>query len=336
LKKFFIRIAIFFGIAGAITAAIKLGLPHDWGNQPYSIKLDYLLEHQDEYNTVCIGPSTIVCNIIPEVFDEYTNNNTSTFNLGVNGMMYLEMKYALEHLLENDLQVDNYIFLALEPRAITDRSLHSVRSKYYLDLQDVTTATKYFSNNRKQIYNHFLSYGENLLAVGEIGEIIDYYASANENIAPVEENGFFDLEKQRGKSQKVVDEVRAKTAAVRSQNKKMSPSRSSVKPPTEKQQLAISELKKVAELVESYGKNIYFLYMPNQITYRYLTGHKNIYMGDGRDFPEFFEDENIVNLNHLNREGAELFSKRMGQLYLQQNPDLPKGKKSKKKRNKKR
>ena len=337
MKKFLIKIAIFFSIIAAITIVAKISLPYNWGNQPYTTKLNYLLENQKDYNTVCIGPSTVVCNIIPEVFDEYTNHNTSTYNLGVNGMMYLEMKYALENLLKNNLEVDNYIFLVLDPRAIQNRSLHSVRSKYYMDFEDLTIATKYFKKNKTQLYNHFLSFGENFLAVGEIGEIIDYHKNKNAEITPVQNHGFFDLEKQRNKSDKIKNEVRAKTEAVRSQQKRMAPSKSTVKPPTERQQIVIDEMIKVAKLVESYDKNIFFLYMPNQILYRYLPDYNNIYMGDGADFPEFFEDENIVNLNHLNRPGAELFSKRMGEIFDDITPDrkAQRNKKRNKKANKK-
>lgn len=316
----------------AITIAAKMSLPYNWGNQPYTSKLNYLLENQDEYNTVCIGPSTVVCNIIPEVFDAHTNFNTSTFNLGVNGMMYLEMKYALENLLKSDLDVDNYIFLVLDPRAIQDRSLHSVRSKYYLDLNDVSIASKYFNDNSTQIYNHLLSFGENFMSVGEIGDIIEFHKNKNNASLPIEEHGFFDLEKQRKKSEKVIQQVRAKTEAIRKTQKRVTPSKSPLKPATEKQEIVIAEMKKVADLVESYGKNIYFLYMPNQTIYRHLPTFKNIYMGDGADFPEFFEDENIVNLNHLNRSGAELFSKRMGEIFNELNPNLPPNKKSRKKR----
>lgn len=293
------------------TILFKFSLPYYWGNTPLVHKMNYLKTSAKKYDTIVLGPSTVVCNIIPSVFDKNTNGQTTTFNLGVNGMMFLESSYILEHFLKENLGIKN-IILQVAQRSVHDNNMHTLRETYFMDIKRLLIGKDYFKTDKQQSNYMLSSFLENLIGIGQIQSGIAYHFEEDYSDFRATD-GFFDLEKSFERN---VEQLLSRSKKVRTIQKRLTPSRKKKSKLSEQDALLLEKIKDILKLEEAYGVNIYFLHLPNETTlYQHMEGYKNLYMGDGRDFPEFFEDENLVNLAHLNKKGAVLFSKKLGEIF---------------------
>jgi len=186
-----------------VITALNKSVPFYWGNEVMAKKMSYLLNQSPKnFNTFFIGSSHTYRHIDPIIFDSVTNCNS--FNLGAPGMGHLEAIYILENFLGR-YSSDKRINIFLQNSRlwqIKEKNLHSVRSKYYLDLKRTVWAVKYWLNknpkNYKQVYNHLLSYVENLLCIGKVKEIITFHFFYENSInnKVIDQKGFYSLDQE--------------------------------------------------------------------------------------------------------------------------------------------
>lgn len=320
MKEFVIRNLVFLGLVIVITFGVKLSLPYYWGNAAFKLKADYVDTVSDQYNTAFIGPSTIVCNIVPKEFDKYTNGRTTSFNLGIAGMFTLEGQYLLENYVKNNSNIKNYFFHAYEPKPILEPNFHSTRTKYFMDIKRTLYAIKFYKNDSTQLYRHIISFFENLLGVGEFKDIISYYNKRGmiKDYSKYED-GYHNLDYNLKIPAKAAAYKRTidVSYAHRLNQMKLRPSLKPVEQPTDEELLLIDILDDIASLENKYDINIYFVHMPNEPFYKKMNRHKNLYLGDGAEFPEFFHEDYIVTRSHCNSKGAKLLSKRLALAYME-------------------
>ena len=155
-----------------------------------------------------IGSSKTYYHIDVQLFDDLTGQDS--YNLGCNGMFYLETHYILEQLLNcnhglNDLKIFQQI---RTPHLIKKQNLHSVRSKYFMDWKRMVMGLSYFWERRRygQVYYHVLSFVENILGLGMLRQIFDYHTESRTPLLKSikSQNGFYSLD------QRAIDEKNQK------------------------------------------------------------------------------------------------------------------------------
>jgi len=179
MKKFILKIFGFTFFLLTILFVIKSTVPFYWGQGQKSLlanKAEYILEKDQKYDILFCGSSRTYRHVDPLIFDSITGLNS--FNFGIAGCSYLETHYLIDHLLKSLVIQDSLIIFLQEtaPWPIKNDNLHSIRSKYFLDIKRLDMALSYYwkKRNYHQIYNYILSYLENKLCIGEL-RMIFYY-----------------------------------------------------------------------------------------------------------------------------------------------------------------
>ena len=180
MKTFIIKLCAFTLFIVMILSAIKSTVPFYWGqNQKFKLlenKIEYFLENSNQYDVLFFGSSRTYRHIDPLLFDSITG--LKSFNFGIAGCSYLETHYLIDNLFKSLVKKDSLIIFLQEtaPWPIKDDNLHSIRSKYYLDIKRLDMALSYYwkKRNYHQIYNYLVSYLENKLCIGELKMIFFY------------------------------------------------------------------------------------------------------------------------------------------------------------------
>ena len=323
MLRIFIKKTVLFGILlfGCISL-LKFSVPYYWGNDVIRSKIDYLNAHPNTYDTVIFGSSLVNCHFIPTTFDSNVEEEIKSYNLGSNAMFYLEAEYILENFLSSsNAEYKNVIKLVQDIKPIADINLHSVRSKYFLDFKRYITAINFFKSDWKQIYNYTISFLENKLGVGEIFQILNFHLldkSKEPRYRLYQKNeGFFDLLQTVNSNSKLKEKVKKR---LEKQNSYMVSQQR--KRPTLNSSVEYSEsdeyfLRHCESLYDKYNrkKSFYFLHLPNCHYYNGLKSSNKLYLGDGADFPEYFELKYQASPKHLNKEGAKIFTRKLAKVY---------------------
>jgi len=203
LKKFISKILLFTILLFLIIIALNKSVPFYWANDVLEKKINHLLySSSQDYNTFFVGSSLVYRHINPIKFDSITN--CKSFNLGSPGTEYLEANYILENFLKRYSSKDsiNVFLQSTGLPKINDKDLHSVRTKYFLDLKRTGWAVKYWISkspkNYKQIHNYLMSYIENILCIGKIKDILKFHFNHPNTInnIVIAQNGFYALDQE--------------------------------------------------------------------------------------------------------------------------------------------
>lgn len=178
MKKFLLKIAGFTVVLGTVLLGLKLSVPYHWGNPLFKQKADYLMQSEEPLNTLFVGNSRVYRHILPEIFDEIAG--TQSFNLGTDGMFFLESQYVLEHFMEEFSKKEELetIFLSKATYApLNAKMRHTNRSQYYMDFKRLRLSSNHFLKERdfEQFYYHLVSFVENKLCIGQVKSILKYH-----------------------------------------------------------------------------------------------------------------------------------------------------------------
>ncbi len=307
MKKFVLKISFVFFLVWALCLGLKCFIPFYLGGGYMGDKIEYLMSNQDKYNTLVIGSSLIIRHLDATIFDENNNKGTKTFNLGMSGMFFLESEYITEHILKQNLlpNIENIVFLVQAPERINQDNFHSIRGKYFLDRSRYIFTLKYFKSNLQHLKQYSLSYLENLFCIGEMEMLFNYYAGTRKTVHNkyATHHGFKPyprptnkkvnlnfLEKRKKKTYKQIDTV------------------------TYKEQLFLERFRNLTAINPEI--NFYFLHMPDSPFVTIMKDFDNIHLKYPETFPEYYDVEyQYDGAEHLNKAGAKIFSKRLGQLY---------------------
>jgi len=290
MKKFLIEIFTFSLILAFILFLIKKTVPFYWGNELITQKVNYLLAEEDKYDTFFIGSSKTYRHIIPKSFDQITGTNS--YNLGCSAMFALETHYILENFI--DLYPNNNFdcyLLKLTPNKIANKNLHTVRSKYYMDFKRLKMGIRYFLKEKKyhQVYNHLLSYLENLLCIGEIIPILKYHFGSKKKLKYKikAQKGYYSLE-QEMKSENL--------KGLKKRNREFLNSK------VEKKLAREITIKKISKEMLNFS----------------VPSEKNISFYDISGNPTHLQKKELqFDKGHFNSKGAELYTKAIGRVKKQ-------------------
>jgi len=100
-------------------------------------KLEFFVQHKDEFDTLIVGTSRLYYSISPELFDQTTRENgfpTRTFNFGIDGMHPPENFYVLEQILKTKPRKLKWVVLEMaDIQTKWDNILGTQRLVYWHD-----------------------------------------------------------------------------------------------------------------------------------------------------------------------------------------------------------
>jgi hypothetical protein len=115
-------------------------------------KLEFFSQHQDDFDTLLVGTSSIYYSVSPEIFDRTTGDSglpTRTFNFGIDAMHPPENFYVLEQILKTKPRHLKWVFLET---ADVETKLHKVlgteRAVYWHDWSRTSLALRKALNPR--------------------------------------------------------------------------------------------------------------------------------------------------------------------------------------------
>jgi hypothetical protein len=107
-----LTLAGFLGVSGLLRRIAPW--PHEYGMRA---KFEYLRDHREDFDTLFVGSSSTFYGVMPRRFDELTaaaGVPTRSFNLGVGGMTALEGDHFLTEVLALDLPDLRWVFVESE------------------------------------------------------------------------------------------------------------------------------------------------------------------------------------------------------------------------------
>jgi len=317
MKKYLTKIALFISAYLVLMFFVRLLLPDYLGNEQFLRKMHYYDKASDNINTVFIGNSLINRHVIPSVFDAHTDVPTYSYNIAADATNMMERSYLIEHFLE-EYDVDRVFMLVNHSLEIREPNLHTLRLVYYHDWKRLRFSLKYADNNVQQIKYHLMSFMENQFSMFRLRALANYKQTIKTTPPHmIRTRGFLAMDEEDHKKR-----PQAPGYAKRNKEKSLKTLKKAKRIKdytnyelTTRDLAIIEECNRLKKLVEAKGTELYFVFLPNSPgNYTYNLDNK-VYLGNGNEFPEFYEFEYHFNRGHLNREGAKIFSSRLAQAF---------------------
>lgn len=311
-------------------------LPFWYGNPLFSLKLKYLKNNEDKYNTLFLGSSLIRRDIDPECFDKNTTIHTESFNLGTNGTFNPESYYIYDYLLKKDSLKSKYIFLELQNNFLFfSWFLHTTKIRYWLNPRYFIYSLKilYYSNRPKkqkitEIGYCFASFFEKHFNIELYqGLKTDYYSKYKryyEAYQPDkrEYNGYKPIETDND-----INDLKARNLFLADTTQLTHRKEKSEQQFSNHNNLNFNKVfyEATMDLLErskEKGYHIIFLLLPQHDNYdellpilEKLPEENKIELANGNTYPELYITENTYSLHHLNSKGAKIFSKSLAEKF---------------------
>ena len=312
-------------------------------NEAYLIhqKLEHLAAHRAEYDTLFIGSSRVHRHIDPATFDATTaqlGHPTHSFNFGIDGMFAPEDGFVSEQIFRLRLRGLRYVFLEIGsylPQAV-DPNIESARSIAWHDwrrLRFVTLASfpykdwararvarkkhkwegrpdewAVLSRTWSMLAPHFHCLVENVLNLGHGNVLTRDWLMTDPSAPAVDKgllgaagDGFTGLTNRPDPAAIALFEQDVKersTAPVREQ---------------ELDPWGEENLEHIVGLIRAAGAEPIFLLAPNATPIKLAPsrplGIPTMDFCDLRRWPDFYRVENRQDHGHLNKQGAEIYSR---------------------------
>lgn len=304
-----------------------------WGNQMLTEKYTDLKQNHLEYNTLFIGSSKTYRGVIPSLFDSLTSRKEDirSYNLGVPAMSAVETYHVIEHILnEKDLSL-KWVLVELTATQPGPGLLRKPRGEYFLNFRNYVFAVKSVAQSHQNkrdkfsgIGHYTINFAERLSLFGLMQEyrynVTDFDYARMEHFQ-YHDRGFLSYEQeikhtttpnQIRLGKKHLNMLKDTTVILR----KIIPA-----PPTTSAKAGQVHLKKINDLInqgKAKGVTIIFYTMQsrrknnNYIEIGSLMAgigeaHK-LEIGHNKQYPALFYSENLYNAEHLNEQGARLFT----------------------------
>ena len=332
-KKSIILFLIVFGISWAIREALPLSVT--WAEDEINGQYQYFVEHKDSFNVIFLGSSRIYRGFDPMVFDQTVTDideatQTRSFNLGAPAYGFPKTELLLEDLIENNSQNLDYILLELaHVSKPVSENMHTPEVIYWHHFNNTKFILSYWFDHPRYTLEETIrfssqtavSFIENKLNIGLGPHILDYLSG--KTIPPklgFNNNGFASL-----------DDAAVNSAALRSRSEKIQNNPQLVNWMFNNVNTAIArgeenlgnynaefveKALKFINLAEEYNVELIFVLPPNigedydilVPIYNQIPAKNRISRADPLLFPEYYTEENIFDLGHLNKQGAEIFT----------------------------
>ena len=342
-QKTLVRGLIGFALGGGAFALTCIGLhavlPFPEIDE-VSQKLRFFAAHKDEFDTVFVGSSRTYHQISPEIFDDVMCNNgqpTHSFNFGVDGMNLPESGYLIEQVLKTRPSNLKWVFVELDELQTNwlFQGEGSRRALYWHDSKRTSlvlrkmlgarTKLVWLPSAKKILYAifhrtprnlvvfHTSQFQKNFTNLGRAGDVWDYFSRRGKieslNWLGKTVDGYRPMGKKMPAAQ--IPEYE-KTLARALQ--KTEPDLLSVY--TEK------AVRQCAEQIRRFGATPVFLVQPTptvqtEMTLRGKPPGTVISFNNARLYPNLYRPEVRIDRGHINKAGAEEFTRLMAAKFAQ-------------------
>ncbi len=164
MKKFCLKLLIFFAVLFAIMQIPRMLLPTFWGNDIFDSKFAYLDNTENRHDTFFIGTSRINNHINPIFFDKLMGkNSTYSFNLGCPGSVGLEKRMAIKEIINSPHHDTKLVFVELPHFAVPHgRNANTTRGLYFYNLQNWICSLRFEFNEHGTFLNKFYMFKNSL------------------------------------------------------------------------------------------------------------------------------------------------------------------------------
>lgn len=324
---------IFFIMFSNILILTYLDRHFCWGNQMLTEKYIDLKQNHLECNTLFIGSSKTYRGVVPSLFDSlaFRKEKIRSYNLGVPAMSAVEAYHVIEHILnDKDLSL-KWILVELTATQPGPGLLRKPRGEYFLNFRNYAFAVKSVSQSHQNkrgkvsgIGHYTINFAERLSLFGLVQEyrynVTDFDYDRMERFQ-YHDRGFLSYEReikhtitpnQIRLGKKHLNMLKDTTVILR----KIIPV-----PPATSAKPGQVHLKKINDLInqgKTKGVTIIFYTMQsrrknnNYIEIQSLMAgidepHK-LDIGHNKQYPALFYSENLYNAEHLNEQGARIFT----------------------------
>jgi len=341
LKKTGILIAIIL----SISILVDIFLPYGWADAIQYEKIQHYKKNKSKYNALFFGGSLEYRQINPKNIDAILKENQIDFrsyNLGIDGHNIIQQLADIDGIMKIKNDSIKYIFISMssEPYFFTNNKNTSkwlgwVNLKSTYNAVSILPDTDRTLKERLKFMMFYIrSYFMNLFKVGMIPDVLTHYL-IQDTITPayigLDGNGFFPYDDERtylSNFNKNLDaplnESRARflnDATYRDSLLKSNTLQFEKYKPTDKpNQEQVNMLYRFMSKYNKRGIDVYFILPPRAITsYTYLLPifnalpeNRRIELANPRKHPQFYTFENGYNFHHLNKVGASIYSKILG------------------------
>lgn len=334
MKKFFINTGSFLGVLMGLSLVALLFLDPYYGNPLYRQKLQDIRQQGEEINTLFYGSSRFYRHIDPLLADSLLSEfDVSSYNLGVTSLLNPQSYMLFGDLLNREELSLEYIFLEISNfRQIKPGNIRTPRNYYYLDLPTLYYVTRYqaaaggpLQVRLSVIADFYASWCFKIIyAVNDaMGELVTEKESLSGRI--FEGRGYYPLNEEFRATEDSSSEVirrreayLADTTVVERFAEFAEESYSRVNYGPYLNRVHFERLMKLYRLSEDRGIELYFVISPRLWHYNELLALRDrlpenrvIELASSSKYPEFYHPEYTFDAEHLNREGAALFTREM-------------------------
>ena len=302
-----------------------LHLPFYWGNTTAKIKTEYLIKHQNNFNTVFFGTSKFYWQVNTSLFDSLTGYKTKSFNYGIDGIKEPEIFYYIDNILDRDTNIKNVFIEAFDIGISPDISnLNTLRLKYCFDTKSWIFTTKSIISSsyplNDKLYSLFfytVNYFEWLSKFDMLKDVVkegtytvnitDYLGANND--------GFVSIEKRSPGKHLIGDSSNAPSLLLKVKQANTELFQHPLNIPNN--DAYFSSLKQEIIKIQQKNINVFLILEPRcnepqliNIIPSFIKlnqhGLAKFNLADATIHPEFYDPDNVFDAYHLNKNGAIL------------------------------
>lgn len=336
MKTFLRKIALFLLLCLAASLLALWALDPYYGNPLYRGKLQDLLQREGEVNTLFFGSSRFYRHIDPEVTDSLlAPRGISSYNMGATSLLNPQSYVIYEELLRRHDPGLDYVLLEMSGfRQIKPGNIPTPMNYYYLDPPALAWIARYMRASPRpldvggRIFLEYLaSWGYKMLyavpdLAGTLGGEPELPAAVLQGY-----RGYYSLDAEYRHTADSGNAVARRRAQFLEDStvvdRYVRASRSAYGPDGDRSRVNRVHLEKLRELLDlsqKRGIELYFVISPRMARYDRILSVRDslpagrvIDLGSVERYPEFYSRRYTFDANHLNAEGARLFSRRLAE-----------------------
>ena len=345
------RLALKILLLGALLLAINLALapllPYPWGQPPLRAKIDFWRQHADAIDTFFLGSSWTYRQLSPQVFDRAWGRGSRSFNFGAYGVFFPQIPLLLEHFDHQGARPKLWVVELSRMLTAVDPDLGAAREEKYWLSPDTTAAMlrALFERPDKSFPQKLLQgallaeqLAERAFHLGLGADAGEYWRSpeAEKRWLGPARDGFYPVELQveEEKGETFANAFLSDPAAARRLAELLEEGREAFanhRWPAPSQE-HLREARKLIKKAEARGARLLFL-VPPRLGRRYdlllpvarALPPENVLLelADPRLHPELYDLELTIDYTHLNRRGAELYSRQLAEVLRERGLVVP-------------
>lgn len=334
MKAICLKMLLLGLMVAGMNIPLRGALPPYWGHPGLEAKYDWWQDRAAEYEVLFIGASRVYRQVVPSVFDHTVKNRSvRSFNFGLPAFFFPETVFLTRNVLEEGNSALRYIFFGLDRVSeafINEENMHTRRLVYWPDLARTTEvirqlwAVESYGRRDKivQTWRRLVTMVEHYLHAGQVVDVLRYHTGDHWDKGDYlgkDRDGFVALDTEAPTDAELQRRHRLLAAneqlLVDNRNSSMNALDGTY--PARGWPAEWTLLRDLYDQAQQQGVRIFFLlpprlgggYYPLLPLYYGLPKASRIELAAPQSYPQLYQMNNSFDLGHLNRRGAEEFTR---------------------------